>query len=99
MKLTRLTALVLALVMALSLLTVAQAEEKPSTWISDELVEIRIMRDENPSQPITTDNIKLQAIEELLNVRIIVEAPPKASYADKKSVLEHRPGKLSEIEY
>ena len=39
MKLTRLTALVLALVMALSLLTVAQAEEKPSTWISDELVE------------------------------------------------------------
>lgn len=87
MKLTRLTALVLALVMALSLVTVAQAEEKPSTWISDELVEIRIMRDENPSQPITTDNIKLKTIEELLNVRIIVEAPPKASYADKKSVL------------
>ena len=52
MKLTRLTALALALVMALSLVTVAQADDKPSTWISDELVEIRIMRDENPNQPI-----------------------------------------------
>ena len=79
MKLTRLTALALALVMALSLVTVAQAEDKPSTWISDELVEIRIMRDENPNQPIKLDTIKLQTIEELLNVRLIVEAPPKAS--------------------
>ena len=87
MKFTRLTALALALVMALSLVTVAQAEDKPSTWISDELVEIRIMRDENPNQPIKLDTIKLQTIEELLNVRLIVEAPPKASYSDKKSVL------------
>ena len=87
MKFTRLTALALALVMALSLVTVAQADDKPSTWISDELVEIRIMRDENPNQPIKLDTIKLQTIEELLNVRLIVEAPPKASYSDKKSVL------------
>lgn len=87
MKLNRLTALVLALAMALSLVTVAQAEEKPSTWISDELVEIRIMRDENPNQPIKLDSIKLQTIEELLNVRLVVEAPPKASYTDKKSLL------------
>ena len=85
MKLTRLTALVLALAMALSMVSMASAEEKPSTWISDELVEITIMRDENPSQIVTTDNIKLQTIEELLNVRIIVEAPPKASYTDKKA--------------
>ena len=34
MKFTRLTALALALVMALSLVTVAQADDKPSTWIS-----------------------------------------------------------------
>lgn len=87
MKLTRITALVLAVMMALSMLSVASAEEHPSTWLSDELVEIRIMRDENPSQTIKTDNIKLQTIEELLNVRIIVEAPPKASYTDKKSTL------------
>ena len=87
MKLTRITAMVLALMMALSMISVATADEKPSTWISDELVEIRIMRDENPSQTILTDNIKLQTIEELLNVRIIVEAPPKASYSDKKSTL------------
>lgn len=87
MKLTRITALVLALMTSLSMITVASAEEKPSTWLSDELVEIRIMRDENPSQTINTDNIKLQTIEELLNVRLIVEAPPKASYTDKKSTL------------
>ena len=43
MKFTRLTALALALVMALSLVTVAQAEDKPSTWISDELVELVAM--------------------------------------------------------
>ena len=87
MKLNRLTALVLALAMALSLVTVAQADEKPSTWLSDELVELRVMRDENPNQPIKLDTIKLKTIEELLNVRLIIEAPPKASYSDKKSVL------------
>lgn len=87
MKMTRLLSLVLALVMALSMLTVAQAEEKPSTWLSDELVEIHVMRDENPSQPIKADTISLQTIEELLNIKLVIEAPPKANYADKKSVL------------
>lgn len=82
----RLTALVLALVMALSLAAVAHAET-PSTWLSDELVELHVMRDENPSQPIKTDNLKLQTIQELLNVKLVIDAPPKASYADKKSVL------------
>ena len=87
MKMTRLVALALALVMAMSLVTVAQAEEKPSTWLSDTLVELHVMRDENPSQPIKADTISLQTIEELLNVKLVIEAPPKANYADKKSVL------------
>lgn len=86
MKFTRLTALVLVLAMALSLVSVASAEN-PTTWLSDELVELHVMRDENPNQPIKSDTIKLQTIEELLNVKLIIDAPPKASYTDKKSVM------------
>lgn len=82
---TRLLALALVLVMALGL--TAHAEEKPSTWLSDELVEIRIMRDENASQPIKLDSTKVKYLEELLNVRLVIEAVPAASYADKKQVL------------
>ena len=83
----RLTALALALVMVLSLVAAAHADEKPSTWLSDELVELHVMRDENPSQPIKADTLKLKTIEELLNVKLIIDAPPKDSYSDKKSVL------------
>ncbi|MBN1777062.1 MAG: extracellular solute-binding protein [Clostridiales bacterium] len=87
MKTRRIFALTLVLVIAVSLITIAQADETPSTWLSDTLVEIHIMRDENPSQLIQLDNVKLQTIEELLNVRLVVEAPPKASYDDKKQIL------------
>ncbi len=86
MKFTRLTALVLVLAMALSLVSVASAEN-PATWLSDELVELRVMRDENPNQPIKADTVKLQTIQELLNVKLVIDAPPKASYTDKKSVM------------
>lgn len=85
MKLTRLTALVLVVAMALSLVTAAHADG--TALLSDEVVELRVMRDENPSQPIKADTISLQTILEKTNVKLIIEAPPKASYADKKSVL------------
>jgi ABC-type glycerol-3-phosphate transport system substrate-binding protein len=65
---------------------VASAPEA-TTWRSDELVEINIMRSESPNQPIKNDAPKYQAIEELLNVRLVVEGSPAASYNDKKQVL------------
>lgn len=83
MKLNRLVALLLVLVMALSCAS-AFAE---GSLLSDEVVELRVMRDENPSQPIKADTISLQTVLEKTNVKLIIEAPPKASYADKKSVL------------
>ena len=86
MKRNRFTALFLAAVMLLSLAGAALAET-PSTWLCDELTELHVMRDENPSQPIKSDTLKLKTIEELLNVKLVIEAPPKASYSDKKSVL------------
>ena len=87
MKTNRFVALLMALALILSLASLAQADEKPATWLSDELVEIRVMRGENALQPILQDNIKLQTIEELLNVRLIVEVAPDANYDDKKSTL------------
>lgn len=87
MKNTRFVAALIALVLALSMVSMATADEKPSTWLSDELVEIRVMRGENAMQPILQDNIKLKTIEELLNVRLIVEVAPQANYDDKKSTL------------
>ena len=82
----RLLSLALALTLALSLAATVHADA-PDTWLCDELTELHVMRDENPSQPIKTDNLKLQTIQELLNVKLVIEAPPKANYADKKSVL------------
>ena len=87
MKTNRFVALLMALALILSLASLAQADEKPATWLSDELVEIRVMRGENALQPILQDNIKLKTIEELLNVRLIVEVAPDANYDDKKSTL------------
>lgn len=83
----RFTATLLALMLVLSMIGTALADEKPSTWLSDELVEITVMRSENASQPIKNDAPKYQAIEELLNVRLVVEAAPASNYDDKKSVL------------
>ncbi|MGN1370057.1 MAG: hypothetical protein ACI4WX_14405, partial [Aristaeellaceae bacterium] len=87
MKVKRLVSLLLTLTLMLSLVTAAQADEKPSTWLSDKLVEIRVMRGENAMQPILEDTVKLKTIEELLNVRLIVEVAPAANYNDKKSTL------------
>lgn len=84
---TRLLALVMCLALVMSLVPAAQAEEKPSTWLSDELVEIRVMRGENAMQPILNDTVKLKTIEEMLNIRLIVEVAPQASYDDKKGAL------------
>ncbi|MBR6498837.1 MAG: hypothetical protein IKT23_04020, partial [Clostridia bacterium] len=72
-------AMLLALVMLLA--AVAFAEDT-STWLTDELTEITVMRGENALQPLKADTIKLKTIEELLNVKLVVEAPPSANYND-----------------
>lgn len=87
MKTKRLVSLMLALMLVLGLAPATLAEDKPSTWLSDELVEIRVMRGENALQPILNDTVKLQTIEELLNVRLVIDVAPGANYSDKKSTL------------
>ncbi len=77
-------ALLLALMMALAALPVAQAEN-PSTWLCDTLTEITVMRGENALQPIKEDTLKLKTIEEMLNIKLVVEAPPSSNYNDLKS--------------
>ena len=62
--------------------SMALAETAP---LADELTEIHVMRGENAMQPIKEDTLKLQTIEELLNVKLVVEAPPAANYDDQKS--------------
>lgn len=87
MKMTRWLSLALAMVMALSLAPAAVAEGNPDTWFSDETVTITIMRDENPSQTIDANSLKVQTVKEILNIQLDVQTPPKDSYADKKAVL------------
>jgi len=84
----KVVSLLLAVVLLAGVLPVmAAAEETSSTWLSDELVEIHVMREENASQVIQSDSVKIQYIEKLLNIKLVVEAVPAASYADKKQVL------------
>jgi putative aldouronate transport system substrate-binding protein len=65
-----------------------QAElETPSNKLSDKLVTITAMRDENPAQPFRENTPVLQYIEEELNVKLVIEAVPKANYVDKKKIL------------
>ncbi len=87
MKLRSILALILAVMMLMSVASFAAAEDAHTGYLSEELATLRVMRDENPNQPIKTDTLKLQTIKELLNVELVIEAPPKASYTDKKSVL------------
>lgn len=86
MKKTRWLSLVLALALAMTVAP-AMAESHPDTWFSEETVTISIMRDENPSQTIDPNSLKVQTVKELLNIQLDVQTPPKDSYADKKAVL------------
>lgn len=65
----------------------AMAEQQPDTWFSQETVTLSIMRDENPSQTIDPNSLKVQTVKEILNIALDVQTPPKDSYADKKAVL------------
>lgn len=76
--------LLLALLMVLAALPLAQADS-PSTWLTDTLTEITVMRGENALQPIKKDTLKLQTIEEMLNIKLVIEAPPSDKYNDLKS--------------
>ena len=86
MKQRSILALLLTAMMLMSMVSFADAET-PSTYLSETPVTLRVMRDENPNQPIKADTLKIKTIKELLNVDLVIEAPPKASYTDKKSVL------------
>jgi len=54
--------------------------------LSDTLVTITAMRDENAAQPIKTDTVVLQYLEKELNIKLEIEAVPKANYEDKKKL-------------
>lgn len=64
----------------------AAASGTNSERLSDTLVTLNIMRNENSAQPITTDNTVFQYIKEHLNVELKIEAIPDANYTDKKQV-------------
>lgn len=82
MRKTKLLSLLLALILVLAAMPAAFAED---TWLTDELTTITVMRGENALQPLKTDTIKLKTIEELLNIKLVVEAPPSANYNDIKT--------------
>ena len=86
MKRKSILALILAAMMLMSVVSFADAEDT-SSYLSEELATLHVMRDENPNQPIKADTLKLQTIKELLNVELVIEAPPKSAYTEKKSVL------------
>ncbi len=88
MKKTRLLALLTAATMLMGTASsLAEESGHPDTWFSEETVTISIMRDENPSQTIDPNSLKVQTVKEILNIQLDVQTPPKDSYADKKAVL------------
>lgn len=60
--------------------------EAASAKLSDTLVTITAMRDDPASQPLRQDSLVLKYLESELNVRLEIEAVPKANYEDKKKL-------------
>ena len=65
----------------------AGGDETANLPVQDSLVTLTVMKEENASQVIRTDSVKIKYIEELLNIKIDIQAAPAASYNDKKQVL------------
>ncbi len=65
----------------------ASATDVPnSKKLSDTLVTLTAMRDDPASQPLKQDSTVLQYMEKELNVKLVIEAVPKANYEDKKKI-------------
>lgn len=62
----------------------AEADNLPK---QESLVTLVVMKEENASQVIKTDSVKVKYLEELLNIKLDIQAVPAASYDDKKKVL------------
>ncbi len=65
----------------------AGSDGSASTYLSDTLAELHVMCEDSASAPLLVDSETIKYVEEYLNVKIILEAVPSASYADKKKVL------------
>jgi putative aldouronate transport system substrate-binding protein len=63
------------------------AQEVSSKKLSDTLVTLTAMRDDPASQPLKADSTVLKYLETELNVKLEIEAVPKANFEDKKKLL------------
>mgnify|MGYP000950536349 CR=1 FL=1 len=60
--------------------------EADGSKLSNTLVTITAMRDDPASQPLKADSVVLKYLEKELNVKLEIEAVPKANYEDKKKL-------------
>lgn len=64
----------------------ADTADKPEAWIADG-VTLRLVRADNPSQPMTTDNLIIEEIKKRTGIEISVEAIPGADFAEKQKTM------------
>ncbi len=62
-----------------------EEEGKPSTWIGD--VTLRLVRADNPNQPMSVDNLIVDEIKKRTGITLIVEAIPGADFAEKQKTM------------
>ncbi len=67
--------------------TQQSTEETTHKLITDEDVTIRLVRSDNPAQPMTLDNIGIQEIYKRTGVKLEVETIPGADFAEKQKVM------------
>ena len=84
----RIVSLFLALLMVMSLVCVASAEERVTLTMMNRL----------PATYVVDDNPVIEALEDLLNVNLEIEAPPISSYSDRRNIVLAS-GELPDIIY
>lgn len=84
----RIVSLFLCLLMVMSLVSVAAAEDRVTLTMMNRL----------PATYVVEDNPVIEALEDLLNVNLEVEAPPISSYSDRRNIVLAS-GELPDIIY
>ena len=73
----RIVSLFLCLLMVMSLVSVAAAEERVTLTMMNRL----------PASYVVEENPVIEALEDLLNVNLEIEAPPISSYSDRRNIV------------
>lgn len=87
-RISKLLAVLTALVLALGMLPVASAEDIPTDYLlTDEPITITLVRSDNPNQPMKLDSLAIEMIEKYTGVTLEIEAISGSDFGTKTEML------------